>query len=483
MRSASSTGCSRRRRPPAGRASTPRRSPAAPPRRSARSSSPPTRAWTGSSPTAWPASARGSRSCSRPRTRVRASARSPRSGRRSSPVPDRSVDFLIVGGGAAGFSCAQTLREEGATGSILLVSRDPDPPYDRTSVSKSYLGGEKSREEALLVGPAWFAEHDVALLNRTSAMSLDTQAHTVTLSNKDVVTYGKLLLATGANIRRLRIDGCDLKGIHYLRMLGNADNIRSDTAGAEHVVLVGGSYIATEVAATLTAIGRKCALVMQEDITLERTFGKQAGGFFQKVLEDHGVEMHPGEDVERFEGEARVSAVVTKKGTRIPADAVVVGVGVAPDVSLATKAGLALGERGGVLTDSRLATSVPDVFAAGDIAEYESVVHGGARLRIEHWDVAEQQGKTAALGMLGRPRPHDVVPYFFSDLADWTWMEYVGPAYEWDEEIVRGSLDDGEFTVWYLNAGRLAGALAVNRSDDLELARALIKSREPVDRE
>jgi 3-phenylpropionate/trans-cinnamate dioxygenase ferredoxin reductase subunit len=316
-------------------------------------------------------------------------------------------------------------------------------------------------------------------------MTLDTGAHTVTLSNKDTVRYGKLLLATGANIRRLRIDGCDLAGIHYLRMLGNADKIRADTENAEHVVLVGGSYIATEVAATLTALGRRCALVMQEEVTLERTFGKQAGGFFQKALTDHGVEIHGGEDVERFEGEedGRVTAVVTAKGTRIPADAVIIGVGVTPDVSLAQKAGLEIGPRGGVVTDSTLATSAPDVFAAGDIAEYESVVHGGARLRIEHWDVAEQQGKTAALGMLGRPQPHDVVPYFFSDLADWTWMEYVGPAYEWDEEIVRGSLDDGEFTVWYVNGGKLAGALAVNRSDDLELARKLIASGEPVDRE
>jgi 3-phenylpropionate/trans-cinnamate dioxygenase ferredoxin reductase subunit len=399
-------------------------------------------------------------------------------------VPEREVDFLIVGGGDAGFSAARTLREEGAQGSVLVVSRDPDPPYDRTAVSKSFLGGEKSREDVYLGGPTWFADHDVELLTRTSAMALDTEAHTVTLSNKDVVRYGKLLLATGANIRRLRIDGCDLAGIHYLRMLGNAEKIRADTEGAEHVVLVGGSYIATEVAATLTALGRRCALVMQEEVTLERTFGKQAGGFFQKALTDHGVEIHGGEDVERFEGsDGRVSAVVTAKGTRIPADAVIIGVGVTPDVSLAQKAGLEIGPRGGVVTDATLATSAPDVFAAGDIAEYESVVHGGERLRIEHWDVAEQQGATAARSMLGNAKPHDVVPYFFSDLADWTWLEYVGPAYQWDEEIVRGSLEDGEFTVWYVDGGRLAGALSVNRSDDLELARKLIASREPVDRE
>jgi 3-phenylpropionate/trans-cinnamate dioxygenase ferredoxin reductase subunit len=394
-------------------------------------------------------------------------------------VPEREIEFLIIGGGDAGFSAAQTLREEGADGSILIVSRDPDPPYDRTAVSKGFLGGEKSRADVLLGGEDWFKEHDVELLTRTSAMKLDTDAHAVTLSNKDVIRYGKLLLATGANVRRLRVDGSDLEGIHYLRALANADHIRDDAKGK--VVLVGGSYIATEVAATLTSMGRECALVMQEGVTLERTFGKAAGGFFQKALTDHGVTIYAGEEVERFEGEGRVSAVVTKSGKSIPADSVVVGVGVTPEVSLAKKAGLELGERGGVLTDAKLATGAADVFAAGDIAEYDSVVHR-QRVRIEHWDVAENQGKTAARSMLGHTDPHDVVPYFFSDLSDWTWFEYVGPAYEWTEEIVRGSIDEGKFTVWYLDGDRLVAALSVDRSDDLDQARELIKSREPVDR-
>ena len=395
----------------------------------------------------------------------------------------REIDFVIVGGGDAGFSAARTLREEGAGGSVLIVSRDPDPPYDRTAVSKGFLGGEKSRNEVLLGGLDWYASNDIELLTRTSAMKLDPEAHTVTLASKEELRYGKLLLATGANVRRLRLDGSDLDGIHYLRALGNADSIRADTESAEHVVLVGGSYIATEVAATLAALGRRCTIVMQEDVTLERTFGATAGRFFQKVLSDHGVEIHGGQDVERFEGEGRVEAVVTASGLRLPANAVIVGAGVVPDVILAKKAGLEIGPRGGVLTDSRLATSAPDVFAAGDIAEYESVLHGGRRVRIEHWDVAENQGRTAARNMLGQDVAHDVVPYFFSDLSDWAWMEYVGPAYEWTEEIVRGSLEDAEFTIYYLDGDRLAAALTVGRSDDLEQARALIASREPVDRE
>src|SRR6478609_7620761 len=261
-------------------------------------------------------SGRASSGCSAPPTPRRAWARSPRSARRSSPVPERDVAYLIVGGGPAGFSAARALRDEGAEGVVVIVSRDPDPPYDRTAVSKGYLGGGTERKDTLLGDAAWYAEQDVELLTRTSAMKLDTEAHTVTLANKEVLKYGKLLLATGANVRRLRIDGSDLEGIHYLRALANADAIRADTENAEHVVLVGGSYIATEVAATLTALGRKVAIVMQEDVTLERGFGPAVGGFFQKVLTDHGVEIHAGEDVERFEGsDGRITAVVTKKGT------------------------------------------------------------------------------------------------------------------------------------------------------------------------
>src|SRR4051794_15863113 len=311
----------------------------------------------------WRASARASRGSSTPRTRPRGSRRSPRSASRSSKVSE--YEFVIIGGGDAGFSAARTLREEGADGSILVVSRDPDPPYDRTAVSKSYLGGEKPRAEALLGGADWFTEQRVDLLVRTSALKVDVDAHTVTLSNRDVVHYGKLLLATGANVNRLRVPGGDLDGIHYLRTLHTADGLRDDLQ--DPVVCVGGSYIATEVAATLTASGHHCSLVMQEEITLERTFGKTAGGYFQKQLTDHGVQVHPQQDVDHFEGDGRVEAVVTKSGLRVPARTVVVGVGVHPDVSLATKAGLEIGERGGVLVDSRLATSAPDVFAAGDI--------------------------------------------------------------------------------------------------------------------
>jgi 3-phenylpropionate/trans-cinnamate dioxygenase ferredoxin reductase subunit len=393
----------------------------------------------------------------------------------------REVDYLLIGGGLASANCARWLREEGADGSVLLVGREPDPPYNRPDCSKGYLRGAETREEPLFRPNEWWAEQDVELLTRTSVTGLDLAARTATLSNKDEVAFGKALLATGANVRRLNVGGCELEQIHYLRTLGNADAIREGVADAEEVVLIGGSYIGCEVAASLTMLGKSCTIVMQEHATLERGFGAKVGRFIQELLESHGIRVHGDDELERFEGEGtaaggggRVAKVVTRHGLELAADAVVVGAGVAPDVQLALRAGLEIGERGGVRCSSRLESSVSGVFAAGDICEYDSVIHGGAPLRIEHWDVAFNHGKTAALNMLGRDVPHDIVPYFFSVLGDWGELEYVGPAFAWDQEIMRGSFDDGSFTNWYLKDGAVKAALTFGRADDLDHARRLI---------
>jgi 3-phenylpropionate/trans-cinnamate dioxygenase ferredoxin reductase subunit len=386
----------------------------------------------------------------------------------------REVDYLLIGGGLASANCARWLREEGADGSVLLIGREPDPPYNRPDCSKGYLRGAETREEPLFRPNEWWGEQDVELLTRTSVTGLDLAARTATLSNKDEVAFGKALLATGANVRRLNVGGCELEQIHYLRTLGNADAIREGVADAEQVVLIGGSYIGCEVAASLTMLGKSCTIVMQEHATLERGFGASVGRFIQDLLESHGIRVHGDDELERFEGEGRVAKVLTRHGLELAADAVVVGAGVAPDVQLAHKAGLQIGERGGVRCSSSLESSVPGVYAAGDICEYDSVLHGGAPLRVEHWDVAFNHGKTAALNMLGRDVPHDVVPYFYSVLGDWGELEYVGPAFEWDQEIMRGSLDDGSFTNWYLKDSAVKAALTFGRADDLDHARRLI---------
>jgi 3-phenylpropionate/trans-cinnamate dioxygenase ferredoxin reductase component len=392
----------------------------------------------------------------------------------------RKVDFLLVGGGLASANCARWLREEGATGEVLLVGREPDAPYNRPECSKGYLRGEESREEPLFRPADWWTEQDVELLTRTSVTGLDLEARTAKLSTKEEIEFSKALIATGANVRRLNVDGCDLEQIHYLRTLGNADAIREGVKDAEEIVLIGGSYIGCEVAASLTLMGKHCTIVMQEQKTLERGFGAAAGGFFQDLLESHGITVHGEDELERFEGEGRVAKVVTRGGLELRADAVIVGAGVTPDIGLAQRAGLEIGERGGVRCSSRLESSIPGVFAAGDICEYDSRIRGGP-LRIEHWDVAFNHGKTAALNMLGRDLPHEVVPYFYSVLGTWGELEYVGPAYAWDEEILRGSMADGSFTTWYLEEGVVKAALTFGRPEDLDQARRLLSARTVLD--
>ena len=269
----------------------------------------------------------------------------------------------------------------------------------------------------------------------------------------------------------LRVEGAENEGIHYLRAFGNSDAIRTDAEAAEHVVLVGGSYIGAEVAASLTARGVSCTIVMMEDVALSRTFGEDAGRWFQDLLESKDVAVCGGEELEAFEGDGRVRAVVTKSGLSIECDAVVVGAGVRADAMLAQRAGLEVGD--GIVCDAKLQTSVAGIYAAGDCCSYESVLHR-RRLRVEHWDVAMQQGMHVARNMLGEDRDYEVVPYFFSDLADWASLEYVGPAQEWDEELWRGDPDAGEFSLWYLKDGLVAGALSVGRSEDLAEARRML---------
>ena len=386
-------------------------------------------------------------------------------------MADREVDFLLVGGGLAGASCASELRKRGAEGSILLVGREPEPPYERPPISKEYLRGEAKRGDAYVKPLSWYEESGVELLGGRNVLSLDPGARTAKIQGGEEVAFGQALIGTGAMVNILRVEGAENEGIHYLRAFGNADAIRAEAAAAEHVVLIGGSYIGTEVAASLTAQGSRCSIVAMEDVALSRTFGDDAGGWFQRLLESKGIEFHGGEELDAFEGDGRVSAVVTRSGLSIECDMVVVGAGVRADAMLAQRAGLEVED--GIVCDSKLRTSVPGIYAVCDVCSYDSVVHG-RRIRVEHWDVAMQQGIHAAGNMLGDERDYEVVPYFFSDIADWASLEYVGPAADWDREVWRGSREDGEFSVWYLKDGKVAGCLSVGRSEDLSEARRLL---------
>jgi 3-phenylpropionate/trans-cinnamate dioxygenase ferredoxin reductase component len=392
-------------------------------------------------------------------------------------MADREVDFLLIGGGMASAHCAAELRRRGAEGSILLVGREPEPPYERPPISKEYLRGDAGREDAYVNPPSWYEENGVELLSARNVMSLDPAARTAKLQGGEEVGFGKALLGTGAMVNILRVEGAENEGIHYLRAFGNADAIRADAEAAEHVALIGGSYIGCEVAASLAAQGKRCTILAMEDVALSRTFGEEAGRWFQERLEAHGVEFRGGETLSAFEGDGRVRAVIAESGLTVECDTVVVGAGVRPDAMLAQRAGLEVGD-GGIVCDAKLETSVPGIYAAGDCCSYESVVHG-SRIHVEHWDVAMQQGAHVAANMLGADADYDVVPYFFSDLADWASLEYVGPAYEWDREVWRGDRDEGEFSVWYLQGERVAGCLSVGRSEELAEARQMIAEGTP----
>jgi len=367
--------------------------------------------------------------------------------------------------------CAAELRKRGADGSVLLVGREPEPPYERPPLSKEYLRGDAGREDARVNPEGWYEENEVELLTGINAMSLAPEARAAKLQGGEEVSFGQALLGTGAMVNILRVEGAENEGIHYLRAFGNSDAIRADAEGAERVVLIGGSYIGTEVAASLTAKGVECEIVMMEDVALSRLFGADAGRWFQERLEEHGVKVHGGEELEAFEGDGRVRGALTKSGLAVECDVVVVGAGVRPDAMLAQRAGLEVDD--GIVCDSKLRSSAEGIYAAGDCCSYESVVHG-RRLRNEHWDVAMQQGMHVARNMLGEDADYDVVPYFFSDLADWASLEYVGPARDWDREVWRGDPDAGQFSVFYLKDDRVAGALSVGRPEDLAEARRML---------
>ena len=385
----------------------------------------------------------------------------------------RDVDFLLIGGGMGSAYCASELRRRGAEGSVLLVGREQDPPYERPPLSKEYLRGDAKREDAIVNPREWYEENEIELLTGKNVMSLDAGERVAKIQGGEEVRFGKALLATGAVVNILRVDGCALDGIHYLRAFGNSDSIRDDTDSADHVVMIGGSYIGCEVAASLVTRGKRCTVVMMEDVALSTGFGEEAGRYFQDVMEAKGIEFIGGDALGVFEGDERVERVVTESGREIDCDAVVVGAGVKPDVMLAEKAGIEVGD--GIVCDSRLQSSVEGIFAAGDVCSYDSAVHG-RRLRVEHWDVALQQGRYAGAAMLGEEEPFKAIPYFFSDLADWASLEYVGPAEDWDEVVFRGERDSGEFSAWYLKDGKVGGALSVERSEDLVHARTLIES-------
>lgn len=390
-------------------------------------------------------------------------------------MAERLVDHLIIGGGIAGASCAGELRRLHAGGSIMIVSRELDPPYHRPPASKDYLVGRHDRADAYIRPAEWYVSAGVELLTRTSVLALDPVERTVKLSSKEVIEYRTALIATGAMVRRLQVEGAQREGIHYLRALGNADAIRAEAHPGRRAVCVGGSYIGCEVAASLAQSGLGCTVVMLEDEPMQRGFGRDVGRYVRAQLESRGVDVIGGVEVSHFTGEDRVTGLGLLDGRELPADLVVCGTGATPDVVLARRAGLDIGERGGVVCDRRLESRFEGLYVAGDMCEYDSILHEG-RARIEHERVAQTQGEHVARNMLGADAEYDEVPYFWTDLGDWATLEYTGLGGAWDRELVRGDLASGSFAVDYMSNGRLVGVLSANSHDDPAEAAARIRN-------
>ncbi|HET9852110.1 MAG TPA: FAD-dependent oxidoreductase [Candidatus Limnocylindrales bacterium] len=385
--------------------------------------------------------------------------------------------IVIVGAGLAGARAAEALRKDGFDGSITLLGEEPERPYIRPPLSKAYLRGASEREAVYVHPEAFYEEQRIDLRPSTRVRAIDVATRDVILHDGAAVPFDRLLIATGAEPRRLPVEGASLAGVHRLRTLADADSLRAAAAQAEHVVVIGMGWIGSEVAASLRALGRKVVLIGPEAVPLERVLGPDIGGVYRDLHRERGVVLRSGTQVERILGTDRVQAVETSTGELIPADLVVVGIGAHPRMELAEVSGLAVGD--GIEVDASLETSVPGIFAAGDVASawhpfYEQ------RLRSEHWANAKFQGSAAARSMLGSAMAFDRIPYFYSDQYD-LGMEYRGHGSTSDRLVVRGSLVDHEFVAFWLRDGRVVAGMNANAWDVGKPIERLIRSRAIVD--
>ena len=375
--------------------------------------------------------------------------------------------FVIVGGGLTGAKAAETLREEGFAGRLVLVAEEDRLPYERPPLSKSYLAGESSFADAVVHGEDFYGERDVELLRGTSATGLDTGAHRVTLSDGSRLEYTRLLIATGAVPRRPPIEGADGASVLTLRSVADADAIKAAASGGGRLVVIGAGWIGCEVAASARGLGAEVTVVEQAATPLEAVLGPRLGAFFAELHTSHGVELLMGAGVERITGEG-----VEAGGRTIGADAILLATGVAPATALGEAAGLTIDN--GIAVDGLLRTSAEDVFAAGDVASTLHQRYG--RIRVEHWDNAIGQGEAAARSMLGKGEPYAKLPYFFTDQYD-LGMEYVGLHGRDDELTIRGSLEDATFRAYWTAAdGHVTAAMHVNDWDAIDPMRELVDS-------
>jgi 3-phenylpropionate/trans-cinnamate dioxygenase ferredoxin reductase component len=392
-------------------------------------------------------------------------------------MPKTPDSVVIAGGGLAGANAAFELRKLGYVGRLVLVSEENEPPYERPPLSKEYLRGEKPLEKARVRPLDDYRREGIELLGGRRAVTLDPSARTVNLDDGTDLAYDALVIATGSSPRPLRTPGAMLDGVHYLRTVADADALRTSADAARRIAVIGGGWIGSEVAASLRQLGHDVTLISNRPRPLERILGPEVADVYRDAHLRHGGHLINGE-VTALVGDQRVSAVGVAGGDRLDADLVVAGVGAAPRLKLAQRAGLEIRE-GGIATDEYLRSSVPSIYAAGDVAAAWHPRYA-RHLRVEHWDNAIRQGKAAAANILGAGAPYVRTPYFFSDQFD-LGMEYRGFAPEWGRVIIRGDLDARKFHAFWLADGRVIAAMNVNLWDDGKELRRLVESEERID--
>jgi NADPH-dependent 2,4-dienoyl-CoA reductase/sulfur reductase-like enzyme/nitrite reductase/ring-hydroxylating ferredoxin subunit len=378
----------------------------------------------------------------------------------------------IVGFGAAGSAATEMLRRCGYTGQITVVDDDPDSPYDRPNLSKDYLAGNAPEEWIPLRPPGFWKEHDVSVV-RGHVARLDVGEKTLHVTGRDPIRYDALLLATGAEPVHLDTPGGNLPHVHYLRSLADSRSIIAAAKSAKRAVVIGGSFIGLEVAASLRARDVDVHVVAPEKLPLERVLDRQLGEFIQQLHEQHGVHFHLGHTVATIES----NAAVLDDGTRLDADLVVIGVGVRPRLDLAQNAGLAMEK--GVTVNEYLETSAPGVYAAGDIARWPDR-HSGDRIRVEHWVVAERHGQTAARNILGAHERFDQAPFFWSAHYDVS-INYVGHAEHWDAVEVDGDAKAKDVTVRYKRGGKVLAVATIFRDEESLRAELAMEGKSATD--
>jgi 3-phenylpropionate/trans-cinnamate dioxygenase ferredoxin reductase component len=387
--------------------------------------------------------------------------------------------FIIVGGGMAGAIGAQTLREEGFNGRITMLAQEPNAPYERPPLSKDYLQGKAERDSIFVHPEPWYAEHAVELSLGSAATSLDPASRTVTTATGSALQYDKLLLATGSKPRHLDVPGADFDGVYYLRNVEDSDRLKIEFAQADRVVIIGAGWIGLETAAAARAAGLDVTLLVSGDLPLEHVLGPEAAAIFDKLHRSHGVDLRYRTTAVELTGRhGTVTGVMLSDGTRIDAEMIIVGVGVAPRTELAAAAGLKIDN--GIVVDEHLRTSDPDIFAAGDIAQTYSP-RLGRHIRVEHWANARRQGAVAAKAMLDQDAV-DVRPsYFFTDQYD-LGMEYtgdIGPA-GYDQVIFRRHADSNQMIVFWLYEQRIQAGMNINIWDVADDIERLIQSGRPI---